>query len=359
MFSKARILKLILFLEDIFLLYFSLILALVLRHRTLNIIGVSDFYLLLWHFTLLFIFWLLILYILDFYELSFSNLQIFLRNFVTFLILALFLGISYFYFRVDIGVAPKTILLMTIGIFSVSLGASRLLLANFLRQKIKSNFSAQPIKVNLAQIDEQQFINKVNSTSKSYYLFKKITDISAALFGFLILGLLFLPIAFAIKLTSSGPIFYSQRRVGYKGRIFTIYKFRTMIEDAEKKGPQWAREKDPRVTLVGSILRRSHLDELPQAINLLKGEISLVGPRPERPEFVEVLIREIPHYHLRWQVKPGIMGWAQLNFPYGDSIDDAREKLEYDLYYILNRGWVLDLIIILKSFQIVIFAKGQ
>jgi lipopolysaccharide/colanic/teichoic acid biosynthesis glycosyltransferase len=147
--------------------------------------------------------------------------------------------------------------------------------------------------------------------------------------------------------------------VGLAGRPFTLYKFRSMRADAEKDGAVWAEERDPRVTPVGAFLRSSHLDELPQLINVIRGEMSLVGPRPERPEFVAELRKVIPHYHLRTLVKPGVTGWAQISYPYGSSLDDARAKLEYDLYYIRHKSVLWDLRIILRTLTVSILGRGS
>ncbi len=165
-------------------------------------------------------------------------------------------------------------------------------------------------------------------------------------------------IALAILLTSPGPVFYAQERVGRGGRPFRLVKFRTMVPDAERHGARWAARKDPRVTPVGRFLRLTRLDELPQLLNVLKGEMSVVGPRPERPVFVEELARQIPFYRERHAMKPGITGWAQLNYPYGASVEDARIKLEYDLYYIKNYTLFLDMLIIVQTLRVILFADG-
>lgn len=165
--------------------------------------------------------------------------------------------------------------------------------------------------------------------------------------------------AIAIRLDSPGPIFYSQLRSGLHGKPFRVYKFRSMYQDAETRGAQWASERDPRITRVGHWLRILRIDELPQLWNVLKGEMSLIGPRPERPEFDQELAQKIPHYTVRYTVKPGITGWAQVMYPYGASVDDAREKLAYDLYYIKNYSLGLDLLIAFKTVYVVIFGKGR
>ena len=157
-------------------------------------------------------------------------------------------------------------------------------------------------------------------------------------------------VALLIKFESAGPVFYRQERVGLNGRVFTLFKFRSMSVDAEKEGkPLWASQRDPRITRVGAFMRATRIDELPQLLNVLRGEMSFVGPRPERPHFVEQLEQIIPFYRERSWVKPGITGWAQVNYPYGASVEDAREKLAYDLYYVKNRSLFLDLLILIST----------
>lgn len=170
----------------------------------------------------------------------------------------------------------------------------------------------------------------------------------------------FLPlIALAIKLDSAGPVFYHQERVGRFGKTFSVFKFRTMRSDAEATtGPTWAGETDPRITRVGRWLRRTRVDEVPQLWNVFRGEMGFVGPRPERPEFVEWLIREIPYFNFRHMIRPGITGWAQVCYQYGASLVEAKEKLKYDLYYTKNMSLGLDLVIILRSIKIVLFGYG-
>lgn len=162
-----------------------------------------------------------------------------------------------------------------------------------------------------------------------------------------------------IKLTSQGPVFYQQTRVGLEGKLFTIIKLRTMREDAENDGAQWAQADDPRTTWIGRFLRKSRLDELPQCWNVLRGEMSFVGPRPERPEFTEELSEQIPYYELRHLVKPGITGWAQVIFPYGASTEDSLKKLQYELFYIKNQSLMLDLNIMLRTLITVFQRAGR
>ena len=190
-------------------------------------------------------------------------------------------------------------------------------------------------------------------------LVKRVMDIGLALVGLVLSLPLMLLAACAIKLDSKGPVFFRQHRVGERGRIFVLRKFRSMTVDAERDGPVWAAAHDSRVTRVGRWLRRTRLDELPQFWNVLAGDMSFVGPRPERPEFVEQLQREIPFYMGRHSVKPGITGWAQVRHRYAASIEDSMEKLQYDLYYIKNMSPLLDVVILLSTLQVVFFRRGS
>lgn len=166
-------------------------------------------------------------------------------------------------------------------------------------------------------------------------------------------------VSVAIKLNSAGPIFYRQKRIGKNGKEFYITKFRSMVLDAEKNGAVWASHNDNRVTLVGKILRKTRIDELPQIWNVLRGDLSFIGPRPERPEFVKELSEKIPYYQMRHLVKPGLSGWAQINFPYGASVKDSLQKLQYDLYYVKNRSLVLEISIMLKTIMTVLRREGR
>ncbi len=192
---------------------------------------------------------------------------------------------------------------------------------------------------------------------------RKIKRLMDIVFSSIIL-IITLPITFlvaiAIKLDSEGPVFYKQIRVGKDGKEFKIYKFRSMFKDAEKHtGPVWSIKNDPRITRVGRIIRKFRLDEIPQFINVLRGEMSLVGPRPERPYFVEKLSQEIPLYKRRLKVKPGITGWAQVKHKYDESIEDVKKKLQYDLYYIENISLRMDLKILFRTIFVVLFGKGH
>jgi exopolysaccharide biosynthesis polyprenyl glycosylphosphotransferase len=169
---------------------------------------------------------------------------------------------------------------------------------------------------------------------------------------------LLLLVAFLIKVDSTGPVLYRQSRVGLHGRIFTMLKFRSMRVNAEVAGPCWATDRDPRMTRIGAFIRATRLDEVPQLLNVLRGDMSLVGPRPERPHFVQQLDAIIPRYNERTHVLPGITGWAQINYPYGASVEDARAKLAFDLFYINNRALLLDLRILLRTIPVVLFRIG-
>ncbi len=216
-------------------------------------------------------------------------------------------------------------------------------------------------KVPLGAINQVWFLeNLTEGSKKTYEELKRFFDL---VFSF-ILGAIVLPfiplIALMIKISSPGPVFYLQKRVGQNGRSFEIIKLRTMRKDAEKvTGAVWAKENDPRTTTLGKILRKSRIDELPQLWNILKGEMSFVGPRAERPEFLEELKKEVPFYEERYIIKPGLTGWAQINYRYGSSIADTAEKLQYDLYYIKNRSLILDLGIILKTINISLRQAGR
>ncbi len=193
-----------------------------------------------------------------------------------------------------------------------------------------------------------------------------LRDTSKRLFDVVVSGILLvvaLPImaltALLIKLDSRGPILYRQERIGQGGAAFDVLKFRSMRTDAEKDGkPQWAKQNDSRVTRVGRVIRLLRIDELPQIFNVLKGEMSFVGPRPERPFFVDQLSEMIPYFMYRHNVKPGITGWAQIRYSYGSSVEDAIEKLQYDLYYVKNHSFFLDLVVLFQTMQVILFHKG-
>jgi len=195
--------------------------------------------------------------------------------------------------------------------------------------------------------------------STTFIMVRRVVSIVISLIG-LICALPLIPfIMLAIRLDSSGPVFYTQTRVGKAGRTFKVIKFRTMRQDAEvKSGPKWAGDNDPRVTRVGKFLRSSRLDEIPQLWCVLKGDMAFVGPRPERPEFIALLSKEIPYYRVRHMVRPGLTGWAQVKYRYGSTVEDAREKLQYDLFYIKNASIGLDLLIMFQTVKTVLLRRG-
>lgn len=456
-----KVKKLILAGGDVFIIYFSLWLTLVLRYG--GQFGRPVWEQHFWAFTLIYLIWLIIFYINDLYNLHFAanNLQ-----FYSALLKALSIGaaaaIAFFYFIPYFGITPKTNLFLNILIIAVlfplwrqiynlflksaafrqnililgltkeseeliqylsnkpQLGYRLIAICdpdvkdiniatpsfkgmkifkglNSLKQVIIDNdikmlisakdprldpkileifYSLLPLKIkiiNLEQfyenligkiplslIGEIWFLENLFEAEKGIYeKTKRIADILLAIcFG--LLSFLFYPfIIMAIKTDSPGPVFYTQRRSGRNGKPFRLIKFRSMIQDAEKNGAMWAIKEDARITKVGNFLRKSRLDELPQLWNVLKGEMSFIGPRPERPEFVETLEQQIPFYQTRHLIKPGLTGWAQINFPYGSSIEDAMEKLQYELYYIKNRSLVLDFGIVLKTIRIVLSRGGR
>ena len=192
----------------------------------------------------------------------------------------------------------------------------------------------------------------------SQQILRRIVSIAVSLTGLLIC-LPFVPfIILAVRLSSPGPIFFRQTRVGLRGRNFSVFKFRTMRQDAEAKGAVWATKNDPRVTSLGRFMRKTRLDEIPQLWNVLRGEMAFVGPRPERPEFVQWLSNEIPFYDLRHLIRPGITGWAQVRYQYGASLEETKQKLEYDLYYVKHLSLGLDLLIMFETIKTIILRRG-
>ena len=191
-----------------------------------------------------------------------------------------------------------------------------------------------------------------------FILARRVVSIVISLVGLVASAPLWPILWLIIKLDSPGPVFYKQRRVGKGGRTFHVVKFRTMRQDAEAGGPQWAGANDPRITRVGKFMRSSRLDEIPQLWCVLKGDMAFVGPRPERPEFVESLTKEIPFYGVRHMVRPGLTGWAQIRYKYGSTVADAREKLQYDLFYIKNASIGLDLLIMFQTVKTVLLRRG-
>jgi len=195
--------------------------------------------------------------------------------------------------------------------------------------------------------------------SPTYLVAKRCLDVLAAIIGLILLSPLFLVVAILIKLDSQGPVFFNQERVGKNGRLFRIHKFRTMVQDAERKtGPVWARKDDPRLTVVGGVLRKAKIDELPQLFNVIKGEMSLVGPRPERPCFVQRFAEIMPGYNRRHDVIPGITGLAQLRNGYDKTPDDIYRKVRYDVTYIQKMGLAIDLRLLMETFLAILLVKA-
>ena len=200
---------------------------------------------------------------------------------------------------------------------------------------------------------------RISSTPTSAVTVKRLYDVLLSALGLVALSPLLLMIAALIKLADGGTILYRQLRVGLHGRPFLICKFRTMVPQAEASGPLVTSDRDERVTTVGRFLRKTKLDEIPQLWNVLRGDMNLVGPRPERPEFVDSLNREIPNYEFRHVIRPGITGWAQIRYKYGNSIADAKEKLQYDLFYIKNMSLGLDCLILFETIKTVLLGRGS
>jgi len=204
----------------------------------------------------------------------------------------------------------------------------------------------------------RSFVDRAHAP-ESYELIKRLLDIIGSIFGLIFLGIIYPLIALIIVIDDGFPILFKQIRVGKSGKKFVLYKFRSMKKDAEEDGiARFAVENDDRVTRVGGFLRKSHLDEIPQFINVINGDITLVGPRAERPEMVEDLQKDIPFYRARLFVKPGVTGWAQVNYGYASNIEETAIKLEHDLYYIMRRNFLMDLLIIFRTLGAVVGFRG-
>lgn len=226
---------------------------------------------------------------------------------------------------------------------------------------VRSNASAMGSanwrKLSVELVDEERLAKKSRLTPIAAFL-KRSFDCLASLGLLVFLAPMLILTALAIRLDSRGPIFYRQRRVGLNGEVFEVIKFRSMFVDAEKNGAQYANKDDRRITRVGHIIRHFRIDEIPQVFNVLRGEMSFVGPRPERPEFTVTLEKEIDHYQARHLVKPGITGWAQVCYEYASTIEGTREKLQYDLYYVNNYSLWLDAKIVLMTVRVALFGLG-
>ena len=204
-------------------------------------------------------------------------------------------------------------------------------------------------------LGELLIYKKTNSSQR----IKRFSEFLISFILLILLSPLILISSLLIKIEDNGPILYCQKRNGFGGNIFKIYKLRSMKSDAEKEGIKWSQRNDERVTKVGKFLRRTRLDELPQLFSVLKGDMSLIGPRPERPEIDDILVKKIPNYKLRYLVRPGLSGWAQVNYPYGASIDDTRIKFSYDIYYIKNLSTFFDILIFLETIRLVLNLRGS
>jgi len=214
-------------------------------------------------------------------------------------------------------------------------------------------------KIPLLFLDDNWFILELGNNNKRYFWFiKRYLDICIALTGIILALPLFLLAAILIKLDSRGPVFFIQTRIGRNNKPFNAFKLRTMVDGADKNNVHVTLEGDKRITRVGKFLRKTRFDEVPQLINILKGEMSFIGPRPEAASLVKKYLDVLPYYHERHMVSPGITGWAQINYRYGNTIEDTQQKLMYDLYYIKNRGIVLDSIIFFRTIRTVLTCKG-
>lgn len=221
------------------------------------------------------------------------------------------------------------------------------------------------LKRNCISLDDlnEKFFDSKNDfkliISKSTQYIKTIFDLIVSLFILVLTLPIWLVTVLLMKIESPGPVFYMQQRVGLNNKEFSVIKFRSMRIDAEKQGAQWAQANDPRVTKVGKFIRKTRIDELPQLINVLKGDMSLIGPRPERKVFIEQLELAIPHYNFRHKVKPGITGLAQVSYPYGASVEDAERKHEYDMFYIKHYSFKLDILIVICTIKTILFGMGR
>jgi exopolysaccharide biosynthesis polyprenyl glycosylphosphotransferase len=188
---------------------------------------------------------------------------------------------------------------------------------------------------------------------------KRVSDVVLSLAVLLLTSPFLILTALGVRISSSGPIFFAQTRTGKNGKPFLLYKFRSMVQNAEAHGPQWAQKNDQRVTVFGKFIRKVRLDELPQIWNILKGDMSFIGPRPERPEFDQLLKKQIPYYDLKYLVRPGLTGWAQVEFPYGASVEDSKKKLQFEIFYIKNYSFYFEFLILLKTIRVVFLGRGR
>src|SRR3989338_6172624 len=394
--AKTRIARIIL--GDIGIFYGALLLTLAIRYESAFLVDTLSTHVA--PFSLVLIGYIAVFYAIGLYETrSFKNSLRFTRLFIAGIIASTILALIFFYLDPGIGIAPKTnLLLFTIIFGAIDYGWRSFSNASFRKgvpqrimflgtspemEKLKKVLEKNEIgnsariekiyesfikgsevttvaslteqvqqKVPISELEKMWFIENIRISASVYEKTKSIIERGTALL-LIVLGVpLMMLIAICVKVTSKGPAIYRQTRIGKKSATFMLYKFRTMYENAEQNGAVWAKEKDPRVTPVGRFLRRTHCDELPQLINIIKGDLAFTGPRPERPSFVEILKEKIPYYEIRHMIRPGITGWAQIKYQYGSSIEDAQEKLEYDLYYLKNRSIALDLAILVKTIKL-------
>ncbi len=424
------------FLGDIFFLYLSLFVTLLLRsggHLSSDILATH-----LPPFTIIFCFWLLVFYIAGLYDVHrMRNSVDFFSSLFVSIFINVFFAIGFFYAFPSFGIAPKTTLLgFVIAFFLIEafwrrgfnrfvthraiklpvliLGATKttFALADFITENphlgytlashittplesdhlrqlllthqvavvvIPENLAANTSlahtltdavvrgvevhseivfyehilrQIPLASVTPAWFFDVAFSSPTLYDQFKRGVELCGAFLLQIIVFPLEILLAILIFITSPGPVFYSQLRMGKHNRVFRLYKFRTMRVDAEKNGAQWSSgANDPRVTAIGKLLRYTHLDELPQLFNVLRGEVAFVGPRPERPEIIENIAPQVPFYHMRHMVTPGITGWAQINFKKDQTIEDVKTKLQYDLYYIEHRSFLFDIAILIRTIR--------
>jgi len=342
--KKITLVKILVFFFDFLAFYLALYLALWIRKW-----GRGEFLLFknfFQTFIFVFLFLELLLFIFDFFHFNEKKGEENIKRFFWhFLFVGFLFELAFFYLNPKVKFAPKLILVLHFFFFSLFVLLLRLILIFGIKEKIEGKISFEELsKENLKDFQKKPGI--------FYLVSKRIFDLIFATLGLFIFALTFPFIGLFIKLTSRGPIFFLQKRVGKDRKIFLSFKYRTMHAHKEKEEKELWREKDKNeITLAGFFLRTTHLDELPQILNILKGDLSFVGPRPEWEKLAKIFEKEIPYYFLRYQVKPGLTGWAQINYPPSTSIEEAKEKFKYDLYYLKERSFFFDLSIFLRSLK--------
>lgn len=461
--KKRRLLKLIMLIGDVFLMYGALFLALAIRYGDFSFLPgpqTTDF---VQQFSFVFIFWAIILYAFNFYEVPpLKKIFNFFKNITAFSFLAVVFAVVYFYFDKVAVITPKTILIIHVLFFAILTFLWRYIITLALKNRkfkekiilidfvpgvedvadekmlslcgykivaffslndkhrkkllpfsgsakygvvsdinklkevvekekietvvfptffngdkkmVQEIFNTIPFNLNYVSfVDFYEFLMKktpIEAVDEGWFLenasrfekntekmIKKSVDIVFSAIGIVFTIALFPFIALAVKMDSKGPVFYTQKRVGKNGKVFKLYKFRTMTTIENQNNEIWRRNNEKEVTRTGKMLRKLHLDEIPQFFNIFKGDISFVGPRPEWIKLVKTFEKEIPFYCLRHTIKPGVTGWAQIHYPASASAKEAKEKFKYDLYYIKNRSFFLDLSIILKTIRKVLVGKS-